>query len=161
MNTHEKINGCWEWKGKISKNGYGWIRNMLAHRCSYEIFKGEIESGKSVCHICDNRKCINPDHLWVGTIKENMQDAKQKGRLADQTGRKHTEETLLKLKNRRFKNPRAQGEKHWNSKLTKQDVIDIKDKLNQKIKLKDIASQYDIDRSHLSRLSRGLAWGHI
>jgi len=51
---------------------------------SYRIFKGDIPKGLYVCHACDNPRCINPDHLWVGTAKENMQDAKRKGRLFHQ-----------------------------------------------------------------------------
>lgn len=78
---------CWEWKGPLHPNGYGYTTNYEknkrahVHRISYEIFKGDIPQGKYVCHHCDNRKCINPDHLWIGSAKENMQDAKRKGRL--------------------------------------------------------------------------------
>ena len=86
----KKRNGCWEWKGKLHPEGYGYTtkyetqKRAHVHRISYEIFKGEIPKGLYVCHACDNRKCINPDHLWVGTAKENMQDAKRKGRLRHQ-----------------------------------------------------------------------------
>jgi len=82
-----KIKKCWEWQGDLHPNGYGYTtryedrKRKHVHRISYEMFKGEIPQGLYVCHSCDNRKCINPDHLWVGTAKENMQDAKRKGRL--------------------------------------------------------------------------------
>lgn len=82
-----KISKCWEWQGDLHPNGYAYTtkyenrKKSHVHRISYEIFKGEIPKGLYVCHSCDNRKCINPQHLWIGTAKENMQDAKNKGRL--------------------------------------------------------------------------------
>lgn len=85
--------GCWEWKGDIHPNGYAYTTNhetgkkRHVHRISYEIFKKEIPDGLYICHHCDNRSCCNPDHLWAGTAKENMQDAKKKGRLKNQHGR--------------------------------------------------------------------------
>lgn len=79
----KKDNGCWIWKGCRGGN-YGKLtqdRKIIgAHRASYLAFKGPIEKGKVICHSCDDPFCINPDHLWIGTQKENMQDAKKKGR---------------------------------------------------------------------------------
>lgn len=86
----EKKNGCWNWKGELHQNGYGYttchetFKRSHAHRVSYKVFKGDIPEGLYVCHHCDNPSCINPDHLWLGTAKENMQDAKKKGRLSHQ-----------------------------------------------------------------------------
>lgn len=87
-----KINehtGCWEWDRALKKGGYG--RFMLkvngvkladtAHRSSYIIHKGDIPDGVLVCHHCDNRKCCNPEHLFLGTHKDNMKDALDKGRI--------------------------------------------------------------------------------
>lgn len=94
LNRVKEVKGCWEWQGKITKAGYGEITHsrvyMLAHRAAYKTFKDEIPQGKQVCHTCDNRKCINPEHLWIGTAKENMGDAKKKGRLSKQPMKKFT-----------------------------------------------------------------------
>lgn len=81
----EKTSTCWIWKGARFANGYGVFsfshsRNMKAHRFSYEIYKGPIPSGKLVCHSCDVKLCVNPDHLWIGTQKENIRDCMNKNR---------------------------------------------------------------------------------
>lgn len=78
--------GCWEWIGAIRGNsGYGAIKvkgkTLSAHRYSYEMYVGPITNGLFVCHKCDNKKCVNPDHLFLGTNSDNMKDAYKKGRL--------------------------------------------------------------------------------
>lgn len=70
------INNCWNWTGKISKNGYAHLMSLgktyLAHRISYELFKGSIDKGLVIDHLCRNRKCINPDHLEAVSMRENI-----------------------------------------------------------------------------------------
>lgn len=81
MSHVKKTESCWIWKGKIGNSGYGvFNRKESSHRKSYELFKGEVEPGLCVCHTCDNPKCVNPDHLWIGTQKENITDSINKGR---------------------------------------------------------------------------------
>lgn len=76
-------NGCWEWKNSLSSFGYGHMyfqgKQWTTHRLSHYLFKGDL-NGLDVCHTCDNKKCNNPDHLWLGTHRENMIDHVRKGR---------------------------------------------------------------------------------
>lgn len=88
FNSKYRINettDCWEWQAAKNNIGYGmfrWSSGIMrtAHRVSYELFKGPIPHNMCVCHKCDNPVCVNPDHLWLGTILDNMRDMEQKGR---------------------------------------------------------------------------------
>jgi hypothetical protein len=79
-----KTDSCWLWTGALSSRGYGSFRvdgkTISTHRLSYSWFKGEVPEGIFVCHTCDIPACVNPDHLWLGTNSDNMQDMIAKDR---------------------------------------------------------------------------------
>lgn len=85
----EKTEGCWEWRGCRQKKGYGQFSigsnlHVQAHRYSYQISVGPIPDGLFVCHHRDNKGCVRPDHLFLGTNRENILDASAKGLLSNQ-----------------------------------------------------------------------------
>lgn len=132
---------CWEWTRYCIGNGYGRLtinrENVLAHRAAWMLTHGPIPDGLHVCHKCDNRKCCNPYHLFLGTRSDNMADCENKGRA-----------------NR----PSNQGHLHGMSKLTEDAVRAIR---SDPRKQKDVAAEHGIDQSTVSLIRRRKIWAHI
>ena len=130
---------CWRWKGTIIRNGYGQVgqggKILYAHRVSYELSKGKIPAGMYVCHSCDNKWCVNPSHLWIGTAKDNMRDASKKGLL-----------------------PIRLGENAPNVKMTEEAVIALR---KGEATTGEIAKKYGVDTDTAWCAKVGKSWRHV
>lgn len=118
------IDGCWYWTGPINRGGYGLLRvdgkNIGSHRLSYLIYKGDFKQSLFVCHTCDNRACVNPDHLFLGTMTDNMRDMWRKQRGVS-----------------------SPGEKSGSARLTEKDVLAIR-AARETVDYREIAKKYGI-----------------
>lgn len=140
--------GCWNWQGASYPNGYGLItykkRSCLTHRLAYEAVNGPIAAGLFVCHRCDNPKCINPEHLFAGTARDNHHDMRNKGRCRLVPG-----------------GNRKRGEQLGQSKLTNNKVVEIRALIRDGFSQRAIASKYGVTQSSISRVMRGVCWSHV
>lgn len=138
-----KENGCWEWAGSVNEHGYGGLRVnsrlIKAHRFAWELTYGPIPEGMAVCHKCDNPPCCNPDHLFLGSQRENAADKLAKGRHQDQSG----------------ENSHPTGESHPASKLAWSDVRAIRDSTES---ISALSRQFGVTRSSIRNIKEGRTW---
>lgn len=131
--------GCWIWTAALNRGGYGKVKvdgkDNTAHRWSWVLHNGPIPNGLNVCHICDVRACVNPAHLWLGTHKDNNDDKIRKGRDY-------------------FLPP------HRECKITEDQALEIK-RQRGKVRIVDLAAQYGIHHSQISRIQTGKYWSHL
>lgn len=142
------LTGCWEWKG-YKVRGYGRTiigsrtdgtrKTIAAHRLSYETFVGPIPDGMDVCHKCDNPCCVNPDHLFVGTRQDNIDDRERKGR-----------------------NKPPKGVRNGNAKLTEDDVISARhERLQNNTSFQKLADKYGVSKHTIQDAVTGKRWAHV
>lgn len=152
MVDKREIDECWEWTGHKLKGGYGSIfiqrRNPskgihrngeLAHRVSYKLHYEVDLADLHVLHKCDNRGCVNPHHLFLGTAKDNIHDCIAKGR-TNYTG--------------------AKGEKNRSATLTAQQVLQIRE-LASTHTLAQLAKMFNVGESAISHIKARRSWKHI
>ncbi len=113
--SYEPTSGCWLWFGPEHTKGYGRLqmrkRNLYAHRLQWERFNGPIPIGLEVCHKCDTPPCINPEHLFIGTHAENMQDSRRKGRSNLNRGASHPRALFTEDQVRAIRKDKRSGSK--------------------------------------------------
>jgi hypothetical protein len=129
--------GCWNWHGQTKENGYGIVasifekRRVYAHRAAYRLFNGVWpDDHLLVRHTCDNRKCVNPEHLLIGTHSDNSNDAVERKRICS-------------------------GERHYARKLTREQVALIRSSTAPHVEL---AAMFGVNESTILRVRRGETW---
>lgn len=134
--------GCWEWTASQITNGYGVFRmasrrglSQYPHRFSYLLHFGAFPEHLHVLHKCDNRLCVNPDHLFLGTHQDNVRDMVSKGR-----------------------NFKSRGESNPGAKLTKEQVQLIRQDSRTQVA---IAKEYGISQPQVSYIKSGKQWTHL
>ncbi len=143
----KKSDNCWEWQGATYRNGYGAFRestklNSVAHRTAYKISKGD-PGNLLVCHTCDNRLCVRPDHLFLGTQLDNMQDMIKKGRQA---------------LGKELNHPSQIGELNFAAKLTWDKVSLIRKLYNEGSKQADLMRQFEVSRNLIWLIVHNKIW---
>lgn len=141
-NLRKTDTGCLEWRWTIGSGGYGSLRvdgkHILTHRLSYQRYVGPIPAGMCVCHSCDNPPCVNPAHLWLGTLSDNAKDAYRKGRTQ----------------------PPRDGS-HIQNKLNVEQVIEIRHRYRQGESLRQIAEDYPVAYNNVWCVVRRVSWKDI
>jgi hypothetical protein len=127
-----RASGCWSWSGSVNNGGYGRLGRRYAHRVSYELHHGPIAEGLFVLHRCDNPPCTNPDHLFLGTSKENSEDASSKGRLSG----------------RRLVGP----------KLSAEQASEIRRLRDAGVSRRELSERYGIHVDNVGRIANGQMW---
>lgn len=139
-----KTDTCWLWTRSQNGKGYGQFfdgkQRIYAHRFSWEIHFGKIPEGKLVCHRCDVRHCVRPDHFFLGTYLDNSRDAVQKGR-------------------------HSHGETQWKSTVSEATVMEIRRLYAARTKaygsVASIARKLNLTRSTVVQIALGYTWKHL
>lgn len=144
----DKTDGCWLWTAYVGTHGYGAIgaggkhgEILLAHRVSWELHNGPVPEGRFILHRCDNRKCVRPDHLFLGDAKANTDDMWSKGR--------------------GFAPEVLQGTANRNAKLTDAAVLAIRAEYAAGATQTALGHRYGVSQTVIWRVVRRKAWTHL
>ncbi len=141
----EPNSGCWIWTGALDVNGYArfsmYGRNWKASRAAYVLLKIDDPKDLFVLHRCDNATCVNPDHLFLGTQKENMDDRDRKGRQADKSGKKNG----------------CYGERNPQGKLDREQVLQIRS-CDGKLSYREIGARFGISAMTAYKIAKRRTW---
>jgi hypothetical protein len=157
----DRTGECWLWTAGTNRTGYGTMGrggrsagHILAHRAAWELLCGPIPDGLSVCHDCpggDNPRCVNPDHLYLGTHAMNMADASRKGQSA--SGRRHGSKTRP--------DRWIQGERvHW-ARLTAPQVLEIRARFASGERQSNLAREFSVCPTTLHAIVHRKTWRHL
>lgn len=140
---------CWEWRGAVNRSGYGTIKGknplgrwstLKAYRVSWEIYNASpVPPGLHVCHSCDNPKCVNPAHLFLGTPQDNVADCKSKGR-------------------------QARGERNFGSKLSEQEALQIISAVfspERTESYSQIGKRFGVSQMCVASIATSNTWSHL
>jgi hypothetical protein len=150
--------GCRPWQGALSPGGYGRVnvggragRRLQAHRVAFALAFNQDPVGLVVCHRCDHPRCVNADHLFLGTQADNIRDAQEKGRIAH--GAAHGSKTRPERV--------ARGERHGASRLTAEQVRDIRRAKAAGERSVEIATRFGVSRVNVDDIAAGRRWASV
>lgn len=134
---------CWNWSRSVDGGGYGFFRciqlgEQKTHRLAWILTNGKIPKGIQVCHKCDNPRCCNPKHLFLGTYYDNMRDAMAKGR-----------------------QPVVKGSGHICAKLKECNIPEIRNMISYGMTQKQVGFRFGVHQSVISEIINGKAWTHV
>jgi hypothetical protein len=167
-----QLGRCWNWTASHDRKGYGQLmcspgKLQRAHRVSWAVHIGELPAGRCVLHRCDNRSCVNPEHLFLGSIADNNRDMFAKGRGFIN---EFTKESLAKAAATRRGQPHysvasphrmARGEAHGNTTLTAEDVAAIRRDRAAGARLNELATRYGITDGSVCGIVKRRTWRHV
>ena len=155
-NYIRKADKCWLWTGAVQNSGYGYMNNQqhrkqTVHRISWELNYGSIPRHKLVCHHCDNKLCVRPSHLFIGTQADNLSDMVYKGR------------SLLGERHWSHLHPDwvTRGTKHGNAKLNPLFVKTIRRLNRAGFTYKELGARFGVSPTNIGAVVRRLTWRHV